>query len=161
MSNQRSPIVRVNAIPYAANYNWSVGIPMEKFIQAFAEKKLLASKCPKCGYTYAPPRNRCGRCTEPIGEKDVLELSGKATLVSYTAAHVQLDGAGNWKDLERPAVIAAIKLDGADSLVFLPLEKAAAKDLKPGQPVEMVWADETTGKIADLKGCKLKKAAGK
>ena len=147
-------IVRVTAIPFTASYAWSVGIPMEKFIQALAKKKLLASKCPECGYTYAPPRNRCGKCAAAIGDKNLVELSGQGTLVSWTQARVELDGAGNWKDLAAPKLIGAIKLEGADSTLVLPLEKADAKKLKAGLKVEAVWSDAPKGEIADLKGVK-------
>lgn len=153
----QSPIVRVNGIPYTANYAWSVGIPMEKFILSLAEKKLLASKCPQCNYTYTPPRNRCGKCTAVIGEKDVFELKGVATLVSYTAAHVELDGAGNWKDLKTPRLIAAVKFAGAESLIFLPLEKVKEKDLKIGMELAVLWKDKTEGKISDIVGVEPKK----
>jgi uncharacterized OB-fold protein len=146
-----SNIVRVQSMPYTAGYNWSVGIPMEKFIKALAEKKFLAAKCPGCGYVYAPPRNRCGKCGTVIKDADLIELSGQGKLESYTTARVELDGAGNWKDLEAPRIIGAVKLEGADSLIFMPLEGAAAKDLKPGLKVKPGWSDKAEGKISDLK----------
>jgi len=161
MDSERSGIVRVNPIPFTAAYAWSVGIPMEKFIKALADKKLLASKCPACGYTYTPPRNRCGKCNAVIGDKDLVELSGKGTLLSYTAAQVQLDGAGNFKDLEKPELIGAVKLEGADSTVFMLLDKAEAKDLKPGLKVEVEWSEATKGALSDLKGFKVEKAKKK
>jgi hypothetical protein len=161
MDSERSGIVRVNPIPFTAAYAWSVGIPMEKFIKALAEKKLLASKCPSCGYVYAPPRNRCGKCSTVIGDKDILELSGKGTLLGYTAAQVKLDGAGNFQDLEKPEVIGAVKLEGADSTVFMLLDQADPKDLKPGLKVEVEWAAETKGALSDLKAFKVEKAKKK
>jgi len=161
MSSERSDLVRVSGVPYIAAFAWSVGIPMEKFIKALAEKKLLGSKCPQCGYVYSPPRNRCGQCHTVIGDKDILELSGKGTLLSYTVAHVKLDGAGNFKDLEKPEVIGAVKLDGADSTIFMLLDQAAPKDLKPGLKVEVEWAEQPKGELADLKGFKTEKAKKK
>jgi len=152
--SKASEIVRVTGIPFTAAYAWSVGIPMEKFIKAFAGKKLLASKCPGCGYTYTPPRNRCGKCSARIEDKDMVELSGKGTLLSYTAAHVELDGAGNWKDLAGPKLIGAIQLEGADSTVFMPLDKVEEEALKAGMKVEVVWNDTTKGELADLKAFK-------
>ncbi|HUT54787.1 MAG TPA: Zn-ribbon domain-containing OB-fold protein [bacterium] len=146
-----SEIVRVQSIPYTVGFNWSVGIPMEKFIKALADKKILASKCPGCGYVYTPPRNRCGKCGKEIGTADIIELSGQATLAGYTTARVELDGAGNWKDLEAPKIIGAIKLEGADSTIFMPLEGVAAKALKPGLKLKPGWSEKTEGKISDLK----------
>jgi uncharacterized protein len=152
MTENNPAIVRVQNPPYTASYAWSVGVPMEKFIKALAEKKLLASKCPHCGYGYVPPRNRCGKCATEMGEGDIIEISGKGKLVSYTAGHVELDGAGNWKELETPRIIGAAKLDGADSMMFLPVEWISQKDLKPGLPVKVLWSKETKGAIGDIKG---------
>jgi uncharacterized OB-fold protein len=148
------------AMPLSAEYRWSVGVPMEKFIKSLAEKKLLASKCPECGYIYTPPRNRCGKCNAEIGDKDMLELSGKGVLVSYTVAAVDLDGKGNWTDLKKPAVIGAIKLDGADSTVFLPVDVDPAK-AETGMKVEVKWAATPKGEIADLVAVKPATAAKK
>jgi len=155
---EKNDIVRVEGRPFIAGFNWSVGFQMERFIKAFANKKILASKCPKCGYTYVPPRSRCGKCNARIEEKDLLDLSGKGTLVGYTTAHVELDGAGNFRDLKKAKLIGAIKLDGADSTIFMPLEEVKAKDLKEGMKVAVNWKDKTKGEIADIKSFKPEKA---
>lgn len=136
-------VIRYEGLPaVSANFNWSVGFQMERFLKALAEKKFLASKCPECGYVYAPPRNRCGKCYAQIGEKDLIELSGKGKLLSWTIAHLELDGKGNWVDLKAPKIIGAIKLEGADSTLFMELGEAKAEDLKIGAEVEIVWSDE-------------------
>jgi hypothetical protein len=152
MTEGASEIVKVQSLPYSAAFSWSVGAPMEKFILALKNKKILASKCPKCGYVYAPPRNRCGKCGQKIGEGDMIELSGQGTLIGYTAARVELDGAGNWKDLAAPKILGAIKLSGADSTLFLPVEGVALKDVKPGMAIKVLFSEETKGQLSDLKG---------
>jgi len=154
MNSENSEIVRVTGVPYTAGFKWSVGLPMEKFIKALADKKILASKCPKCGYIYTPPRNRCGKCNAKIEDKDIIKLSGKGSLVRYTAAYVELDGAGNFNDLKKPKLIGAIKLDGADSTIFMPLSGVDPKKLAPGTKVKVQWRKETKGEIADLEGFK-------
>ena len=147
----KSKIVDVQAIPYAANFSWSTGFIMEKFIKELANKKILAAKCPKCGYTYAPPRNRCSECHAKIEEKNLINLSGKGKLVSYTTAHVKLDGSGNFEDLKKPEIIGAIKLDKADSTIFMPLEGIRGKDITKGLKVKVQWRDETKGELSDIK----------
>jgi len=153
MPDKARDIVRVQPVPFAATYAWSVGELMEKFIKSLKDKKLIGSKCPGCGYTYAPPRNLCGKCGAKITDKDTVKLSGKAVLQSYTIGRVELDAAGVWKDLKKPAIIGAIKLEGADSTLFAPLE-VAQKDLKPGLALQVVWAEKPKGEIADIKGFK-------
>jgi len=148
---RKSEIVDVQAIPFAANFSWSTGFIMQKFIQELANRKILAAKCPSCGYAYVPPRNRCGKCNAKIAEKNLIPLSGKGTLVSYTTAYVKLDGSGNFIDLEKPEIIGAIKLDKADSTIFMPLEGIKPKDLTEGLKVKVQWRDETKGELSDIR----------
>jgi len=153
--SEQSPIVSVGGkIPFQAGFNWSVGILMEKFIKSLADKKLLAAKCPGCGYVYVPPRNRCGKCNTKIEENDLVELSGKGQLQSYTLGVVKLDGSGNFEDLPTPQAIGAVKLEGADSTVFLPLHDADAEKLGKGMQVKILWNDELKGHPTDIKGVK-------
>ena len=147
----KSEIVDVPSLPFVAGFNWSTGFLMQRFIEELAKRKILGAKCPECGYTYVPPRSRCGKCYAKMGEKDLITLSGKGSLVSYTTASVELDGKGNFKDLEEPVIIGAIRLEGADSTVFLPLEGLEPKDITDGLRVEVQWREETKGELADIK----------
>ncbi|MEM2618351.1 MAG: Zn-ribbon domain-containing OB-fold protein [Candidatus Hadarchaeales archaeon] len=123
---------------------------MERFIKSLAERKILGTKCPKCGYAYVPPRSRCGKCHAKLGEKDLIELSGRGVLVGYTTAYVELDGEGNFRDLEKPKTIGAIKLEGADSILFMPIGEIDPKEVKEGMKVEPKWREETKGELGDL-----------
>ena len=150
--SENKGIIKVKApIPFMAGFQWSVGFQMERFIKALQKKKLLASKCPSCGYVYVPARNRCGKCNSGIEEKDNIELSGKGTLVSFAPAFVELDGAGNWNDLEEMKIIGAVKLEGASSTVFMPLGEVEPENIEMGMPVEIKWNEKTEGTISDIK----------
>jgi len=152
--NGKEQIIKVDSLPLGAGFNWSVGVLMEKFIKSLADKKLLGSKCGKCGYVHAPPRTRCVKCNAKVGEDGLVELSGKGTLLGSTVAAVELDGKCNWLDLESPKIIGAIKLEDADSTLFLPVEATDPEILGPGAAVAIEWSDETKGEIADIKGFK-------
>ncbi|MBE0430483.1 MAG: Zn-ribbon domain-containing OB-fold protein [Dehalococcoidia bacterium] len=145
MAKVRAPI------PAVAGFRWSVGEQMERFIKALEQRRILGGKCGQCGYVYVPPRDRCGRCHASISEQDLTEIPGKGTLLSYTVAHVELDGSGNFRALDAPKVIGAIKLEGADSTIFMPVEKIEAEQLKVDMPVEVVWAEKTEGRLTDLR----------
>ncbi len=149
--NHKEEIIKVAGLPLNAQFNWSVGVLMEKFIKSLADKKLLASKCSECGYVTAPPRTRCVRCNIKMGEADLIELSGKGTLLGSTVAQVKLDGKCNFVDLGEPQVIAAIKLEGADSTIFMPLDAKDPEQLEIGTEVSIQWSDPTKGEIADIK----------
>ena len=147
----QSEIIKVTGMPFVAGFNWSVGVLMEKFIKSLADKKLLAAGCPECEYIHLPPRTRCPKCSAKTSEGNLVEVKGSGTLLSYTLAYVELDGKGNFKDLEKPGIIAAVKLDEADSTVFMPLEDIEPDKLKQGLKVSLKWRDETKGEIADLR----------
>ncbi len=146
----KSEVVDVKTFPFPAGFDWATGPMMQTFIQELAKKRLLGSKCPGCGYVYVPPRSRCGKCYTAIDDKGLLELTGKGALVSYTEGHVKLDGNGNFQDLEKPVVIGAIKLEGADSTLFMPIEGIGPQDLKPGIEVKVQWREETKGELSDI-----------
>jgi len=146
----KAGVLVVNGLPVVqAQFCWSVGNQMQSFLKALAQKKFLASKCPECGYVYAPPRNTCHKCGKKMGEKDLVELSGEGVLLGWTVAHVELDGKGNFVDLKKPKIIGAIRLDGANSTVFMPLE-AEAGELKPGMKMALKWNSETKGGWKDI-----------
>ena len=148
---KKSEIVEVQALPFVAAFSWSTGFLMEKFIKELANRRILAAKCPGCGYTYVPPRSRCGKCYAKIEEKNLINLSGKGRLVSYTEAYVQLDGNGNLQDLEKPMIIGAIKLDNADSTIFMPVEGIKPRALAEGLKVKVQWREETKGELSDIR----------
>jgi len=147
----KSDIVEVQPLPFVANFSWSAGFLMEKFIKELANKRILAAKCPGCGYTYVPPRTRCGKCHAKMEEKNLINLSGKGTLVSYTTAYVKLDGQGNFLDLEKPEIIGAIRLDNADSMIFMPIEGIKPRDVAEGLKVKVQWQEETKGELSDIR----------
>ena len=147
----KSEIIKVQALPFAAGFNWSTGFQMQRFIKELANRKILGAKCPQCGYTYVPPRSRCGKCYTRIEEENLITLSGKGTLVGYTTAYVELDGQGDFRDLEEPGIIGAIKLENADSTIFMPLEGIKPRDVTEGLKVELQWREETKGELADIR----------
>jgi len=51
-----------------------------------SEKKLMASRCKKCGAVLLPPRPRCIKCKS--NEMEWVELKGKGKLVSFTVIGV-------------------------------------------------------------------------
>ncbi len=150
MSSQSEIVLTKAPVPLVFGFQWSVGEMMEKFIKTLADRKILGARCPECGYVYVPPRWRCGKCYAKIEVGNLTELPGKGTLLSYTTAYVELDGAGNFKELSEPKPIGAIKLEGTDSTVFMPLGEVKPVDLKEGMKVEVVWREETKGELADI-----------
>ncbi|MEM2135792.1 MAG: Zn-ribbon domain-containing OB-fold protein [Candidatus Jordarchaeaceae archaeon] len=150
----KEEVIPVKGIPVVAGFRWSVGELMDRFIRELGNRKILGAKCSKCNYTYVPPRAWCGKCSAKMDANSLVELSGKGVLVGYTTAYVELDGNGNFRNLEKPKAIGAIKLEGADSTIFMPLIDVEPEKLKAGITVKVVWQEETKGQISDIKGFK-------
>jgi hypothetical protein len=142
---------RYSGLPmFVAGFRWTAGELMEKFIRELGNKRIFASRCPNCGYTHVPPRIRCVRCYTKMGEDSLVELSGRGKLLSYTAIYFELDGAGNFRDVDEPKLMGAVKLEGADSTIFVPLGEVSFEELKEGMEVEVVWRAETKGEVRDM-----------
>lgn len=154
MIDSGEEVLPVKGLPLSAGFRWSVGELMERFIKELGNRKILGGKCPRCGYTYVPPRVRCGKCYAKIGAENLTELSGRGVLEAYTTAYVELDGNGNFRELDKPKLIGAVRLEGADSTIFMPLVEVDPDKLTEGVEVEVVWREETKGEIADIRGFK-------
>jgi hypothetical protein len=87
----------------------SAEITVESFYKYAAEKKLMGSKCSKCGAIHLPPRPICGTCNS--SEMGWVEMSGKGTIAAFTvlAAGPMPMMAGYNRD--RPYCSGLVKMD--------------------------------------------------
>lgn len=85
-------------------------ITVESFYKFAAEKKLMGSKCAKCGAVHLPPRPICATCNS--GDMNWIEMSGKGTIAAFTivvAGPIPMILAGYSKD--KPYCSGLIKMD--------------------------------------------------
>ena len=143
-------VVRYEGLPFVARFRWNTGKIMEKFYGGFAERQILAAKCENCGYTVVPPRVICPKCSSKMNENNLVKLDGRGVVLSYTVVRKKLDGKGGFVTLDKPEVIAAVKLNGADSMIFAKIGDVDVKDIKSGMEVVPVWAEKPEGRLSDL-----------
>jgi hypothetical protein len=129
-------------------YRYYAGLFLSKALIALRdEKKILASRCPRCGKIFMPPRSRCERdfakITEliPVGPGGVVE---EFTVVHYDEPYF-LEKCE--KMMKAPFTMALIKLDGADTKL---LHRIKGTDIKRGDRVKPKWADERSAAITDI-----------
>ena len=128
----------------AVPYSWWVGETGSRFLMAIRdEKKILGSRCSKCGQVFAPPRKNCGRCFVDID--DWVELSDEGTVTAFTKVHFE----HALQPVEPPYAYAVIKLDGAD-VGLVHLVKDNLDKLRNGCRVKAVFREERTGHILDI-----------
>jgi uncharacterized protein len=94
--------------PYHVDYIHSYGQDSPWFA-GVANKKLLGTRCPKCGYTYATPKLHCGF---DGAECQWIELPPTGTVHCFTVCHF-----GSEEFLkETPFILALIEFAGANTL---------------------------------------------
>ena len=99
-----------------------------EFFRALGKKKLMGSKCRKCGYTYATPRGHCMMCGS---ETDWYELPTEGRVHTFTTCYF-----GSEKFLpETPFNLIMVEFEGVDSLFMARLIGADQDDIKIGMKV--------------------------
>ena len=127
------------------DYKYTYGGQSKFFIEVMNNKKLLGTKCTKCGKTWMPPRINCSECYVPANwiemkQSGTIEVS---TIVWYTtSAFIKAI----------PYGIGFIKLDGADTALLQGIfsENLVPSKIKKGRRVKAVFSKEREGKMTDF-----------
>jgi hypothetical protein len=129
---QAAPIGMVSLAPNA----WT-----EPFWVAAGQHQLVAQRCTNCGTFRQPPGPFCPNCRTQ--ESEWVELSGRATLFSYTIIRHAL--APPLRDY-LPMVIAVVEPEEAPTARLVAnLVEVAVGDVAIGMPLEVVWEDAGDG----------------
>lgn len=132
-------------------YRYSIGKLSVKFFEELKEnKKLLGSKCPKCGKVHFPPRTVCVECFIKMDLKDLVELDNKGTLHGFTVVNYPFVDPQTGGLRPFPYGYALFKLDGADTFTMHFVDETDPTKLKVGMRVEAVFKDEREGNIGDI-----------
>jgi uncharacterized OB-fold protein len=126
-------------------YCYTMGGQSKFFIELMKNKKLLGTKCTKCGKTWMPPRINCSDCYVPtnwveLNQTGTIQVS---TIVWYTtSAFIKAV----------PYGIGFIKLDGADTALLQGIfsESLVPSKIKKGKRVKAVFNKEREGKMTDF-----------
>lgn len=126
-------------------FRYTPGVGNTAFLEALRDRAvLLGSRCEHCDVTVVPARIFCERCFAEL-EANV-ECGPAGTLVSWTVARVDVDGA----NLASPATFGLVRLDGADSVFLHRL--VGIDQPETGMRVEARFRDDRQGSILDLEG---------
>jgi len=127
------------------NYKYTMGGQSKFFIELKDKKKLLGTKCRKCGKIWMPPRIGCSECFESsdwveMKQTGVIEVS---TIVWYTtSAFIKVV----------PYAVGFVRLDGADTAMLQGIfsESLIPSKVKKGKRVRAVFLKEREGKMTDF-----------
>ncbi|OHB71077.1 MAG: hypothetical protein A2W23_04340 [Planctomycetes bacterium RBG_16_43_13] len=126
---------------------YTVGIAGGEFFSALKERgKVLGTRCNKCDFTYVPARYFCERCFATLNE--YVEILDEGIIETYTVCYVDVDN----KPLKEPEIIAAIKLNGA-STILIHIIKAEPSKISVGKKVKAIFHPKVKrrGVITDIK----------
>ncbi len=114
--------------PYHIEYIHSYG-EVSQFFLGLKEQKLYASRCPRCGATWLPPRRDCGKC----GAKcHWFEAPTEGKIHTYSVLHFA--GEAFLNDL--PFVLVYVELPGIDTVFLSRLVGVKPEDIVIGMPVK-------------------------
>ncbi|MGQ4874663.1 MAG: Zn-ribbon domain-containing OB-fold protein [Promethearchaeia archaeon] len=127
------------------NYKYTLGGQSKFFIELMKNKKILGTKCKKCGKVWLPPRIACSDCyedTEWVEVKQTGEIMVSTIVWFSTSAFIQ----------RIPYGCAFIKLDGADTAMFQAVfsQNLVPSKIKKGRKVKAVFKKEREGKMTDF-----------
>ena len=115
------------------------------FIELMNNKKLLGTKCSKCGKIWMPPRINCSDCYVPA---DWIEVQQTGTIEVSTIAWFTTSAF--IKNV--PYAMGFIKLDGTDTALLQGIfsENLVPSKIKKGKRVRAVFQKEREGKMTDF-----------
>jgi uncharacterized OB-fold protein len=134
----------------APEYNFWVGLVMDKFYDGLENKKFIGSKCSKCGKVFLPPRKTCGDCFAKAAEEFV-ELPETGIVKNFTVANYNVNERKARK-LKEPIIVGLVQVDGADTAMINRVINITPDEIKEGMRVKVVWADKIKGHPKDIKG---------
>ncbi len=132
-------------IPLQSRY--TLGIAGTRFFEEIRDNaRLMAARCPECGFTYMPPRLYCERCFAEAGEW--VEIAPQGTVYAYTVMHLNLDE----EPLPAPEVIAFVRFPDCQGGLIHRMDGVDPEEMFIGMPVEVVFAQERKGSLEDIVG---------
>src|SRR5499433_4343773 len=147
----KAPSVWPGEIPIRSFY--TAGSGGQIFFNALKrDGKLIGTRCAPCAQVYVPARSFCERCFSALAE--TVEVKHTGRLVSYTICYFDRDR----QPLDRPLVLALVRLDGATTLLLHHLLGVDDPDtLEIGNKVETIIKPRTkrVGSILDIEGFRI------
>lgn len=132
-----------------AEFNFWVGIVMDKFYDGLQEKKFIGTKCSKCGKVFLPPRNRCGDCFAKA--EDFIDLPETGILKNFTVTSYKISERKS-RNVKKDQIVGLVQIDGADTAMVVPVININPEDLKIGMKLKVVWAKNIKGHPDDIAG---------
>jgi len=131
--------------PYDMMYRHSYGVVSE-FFEGLLRKKILGTRCPKCGDVFCPPRAHCWRNECALQEAEWIELPPTGVLHSYTILGFSAEAF--LRDL--PFILAYVRMDGANTLIAGRLREIKPEEVECDIKVKLKFVAKPKGSPLDF-----------
>ncbi|MHC4787505.1 MAG: Zn-ribbon domain-containing OB-fold protein, partial [Planctomycetota bacterium] len=112
--------------------NFSPYTKVGDFAQHLKDGRLMGSRCTKCGETSFPPRADCEACMS--GEFELFEMSGKATLHTFT----KIVAAPTGFEDEAPYTVGVADLEETGRVLAWIGDTVKEEEIEIGMPLQVV-----------------------
>ncbi len=112
------------------------------FVTYLEQGKVMATRCPRCGRSYFPPKADCPSCLS--GEVEWFEVKGKGKLATYTIVNY---GPSGFED-DAPYILALGEFEGGLQILARLSKDIAPGDIKAGMSLEVVSLKRPDGRIS-------------
>jgi len=127
---------------------FDTGPLMGRFLRGLREKKILATRCGKCGRTMLPPRQVCALCNEEASRW--VELGHEGYIASFDVIMVPFIDPLTGKMKKVPFTVGRVVLDGGDAVLWHYVDETDPEKLGHGRRCRIVWNDDRRGRITDI-----------
>ena len=122
-------------------YRWPAGRAGSRFLTLLRDEgRLIGLRCSRCRRVFVPPRARCLSCHVPCEEE--VGVGPEGEVLAWTVS----------RRASPPAVLALVRLDGADTALLHVLQGVEPAAVRRGLRVRAVFAETRRGHITDLDG---------
>ena len=127
------------------NYKYTMGGHSKFFIELMKNKKILGTKCKKCGKVWMPPRINCSDCFE---DTNWIELKPEGEILVSTIAWFTTSAFIQ----NVPYAMGFIKMEGADTGILQGIfsENLIPTKIKKGKKVKAVFNKNREGIMTDF-----------
>jgi uncharacterized OB-fold protein len=133
-------------IPITSRY--TAGIAGERFFREIKDHaRIMGTRCSACDLVYVPATMFCERCFAELEEW--VEVPSQGEVFTFTVLYRDLDE----KPLDPPAILAYVKLEGANGGLVHYLGEIEPEQVHIGLEVEAAFKDvaEREGSILDVR----------
>lgn len=107
---------------------------LSPFFLALEERRLMGTRCTKCGKVWMPPRVHCG---DDLAICEWHDLPGEGVLEAASVSAYTLTTGGGADTL----ILGYVTLDGASTAMLQQVRNCDPAQLKPGLRMRVVWAE--------------------